>query len=53
MFQNSVNEKAYLKGRREKKTAEDEDDDLRMLPPKKCGRPVLLGEDIVKKVQLC
>ena len=56
-FQHSVNEstvrymkKAYLKVRREKRTAED--DDLRMLPPKKRGRPVLLGEHIERKVQL-
>ena len=53
-FQHSVNEstvrymkKAYLKVRREKRTAED--NNLRVLPPKKHGRPVLLGEDIERE----
>ncbi len=34
--------KAYLEGKKEKRAAED-DDDVTVLPPKKRGRPVLLG----------
>ena len=42
--------KAYLKGVKEKRAADDEGD-VRLLPMKKCGRPVLLGEVLDKKVQ--
>ena len=58
-FQHSVNEstvwytkKGYLKGSREKRTAEDEAHDLHVMPPKKREKPILLGEDIQRKVQL-
>ncbi len=43
--------KAYLQGMKEKRAAED-DGDVSVLPPKKCGRPVLLGEDIDSKVHV-
>ena len=43
--------KAYLEGMREKRAAED-DGDVTVLPLKKRGRPVLLGEDLDSKVQL-
>ena len=33
-----------------KKRAADDDGDVTLLPPKKCGRPVLLGEDLDRKV---
>ena len=42
--------KAYLQGVREKRAAED-DGDVTQLPPKKRGRPVLLGEALDTKVQ--
>ena len=44
--------KAHLKRTREKRTAEDKHDNFHMLPLRKRGRPVLLGEDIEWKVQL-
>ena len=34
------------------KRAAEDDSDLTVLPPKKRGRPVLLGEDLDTKVQL-
>ena len=43
--------KVYLEGMKEKRAAED-DGDVTLLPPKKCGRPVLLGEDLDSKVQM-
>ena len=43
--------KAYLEGKKEKRAAED-DGDVTVLPPKKHGKPVLLGEDLDRKVQL-
>ena len=46
----STLKEAYLKGKREKRTSED--NDLPVLPPKKCGSLILLGEDIKRKVQL-
>ena len=39
-----------MEGVREKWAAED-DDDVMLLPNKKCGRPVLLGEVLRGKVQ--
>ena len=33
------------------KRAERDDEDVSVLPPKKHGRPVLLGEELDKKVQ--
>jgi len=41
--------KAYLEGVNKKRAAED-GDDVTVLPPKKRGRPVLLGEDLDRKV---
>ena len=43
--------KAYLESVKEKRPADDEGD-VRLLPMKKRGRPVLLGEVLDKKVQL-
>ena len=40
-----------FKEEREKKRAEEDDEDVRVLPKKKCGRPLLLGEDLDKKLQ--
>jgi hypothetical protein len=42
--------KAYLEGVREKRAAED-NGDVMLLPMKKRGRPVLLGEALDRKVQ--
>ena len=41
--------KAYLEEKKENRAAQD-DDDVAGLPPRKRGRPVLLGEDLDKKV---
>ena len=43
--------KTYLEGMREKRAAED-DGNATVLPLKKRGRPVLLGEDLDSNVQL-
>ena len=43
--------KTYSEGMKEKRAAQD-DGDVTVLPPKKRGRPVLLGENLDRKVQL-
>ena len=43
--------KAYLEQKRNKRAVED-DNDVDVLPPKKRGRPVLLGDDVDQKLQL-
>ena len=52
--QNTVNsiKKAYLEHVKQKRRADSSDDEVKELPPKKRGRPVLLGECIDKQVQL-
>lgn len=43
--------KAYLEERKRRRRADSEDNDVTVLPPKKRGRPLLLG-DLDEKVQL-
>ena len=43
---------AYLEGMKENRARADDDGDLAVLPAKKRGRRVLLGDDLDMKVQM-